>query len=357
MNSVIYKKIDENLIQEWQFLWEQSVNANYTNAPQWFLAAIDAFCFEDYAIIAVYEKEKLVAAGALVKEKKYGVDFYNVAPSDFACGTPFLIDLKNQEAVLEFKKQLLDLGNIFLSNIPKEFLEAFGENTLVIDKECSHTINYYLTMQKDSNGQVLLKKRNKLTHEIRGMQEKFTLHSYDGTDSDGLDKAFALDNQSRKQGRGYNTFNSPLIRKFYKSLANHFENYFLVNILYFENTPIAYEIGFLIAGNYFGSQMAYITEYKQYSPGKVIFVKLGDLLVSKNVAMWDLGSGDSPVKKLVTEEKRELYESVLSNNIFVKNYSKQVGRLRNYVFDHLHNHIKIYSVYRKLKTNLPPKHV
>lgn len=348
MKTVIYRNIDQKVVKEWQALWEKSSFANYTNSPQWFLSTKEAFHYKDFLIIALYQKEKLVAVGGLIKERKYGLDFYTVAPNDFVCGIPFLMNLEDQEIVNGFRKQLLELGNIFLSNITEEFIEAFDKDTCEMNYAPQST-NYYFMMKHDVNGIVAISKRNKLMHEVRGIEEKFTLQSFNGTTSKGLDIAFTLDNQSRKQNRGYNIFAASEIKEFYKSLSKYFRERLLINILYFENTPIAYEIGFVIGKNYFGSQMAYISEYKQYSPGKVILVKVADLLSAKGILQWDMGSGESPVKRLVTEEKRELYQYILSKNKFTREYVMNVSNFKNYAFEQLHKHVKTYSVYRKIK--------
>jgi len=210
------------------------------------------------------------------------------------------------------------------------------------------TLNYYLPISLDSNGLVKLNKRNKLLHEIRGLDAKFTLAAFNGN-SKGLQIVFALDSQSRKQARGYSAFADDTIREFYKNLGKNFKEYMQIHILYFEEKPIAYEIGFFIGKTYFGSQMAYISDYKQYSPGKVILAKVIDLIASKGITMMNMGSGDSPVKKLVTEEKRVLYEVILSRNTFAKTYIKNLGKLKEQIYCQMHTNPKLYTFYRKVK--------
>jgi CelD/BcsL family acetyltransferase involved in cellulose biosynthesis len=347
MKTVIYTAIDTKVIKEWDALWEKSASANYTNSAKWFLSVTETFRLRDLAIIALYNKSTLVAVGGLVKEKKFGLPFYTSAPSDFVCGLPFLIDMQDQKLVDEFIKQLLLLGNVFLSNIPEEFVITFKESTNDIDATYQSS-NYYLPVKKDEKGNAFLNKRKKLLHQIKDMQSDFTFQSFDGSGPSGLDTAFALDEQSSKHGKGYNVFNSIAMQEFYRTLAKNFTTHFLVNIVYFQKKPIAYEIGFLIGKNYFGSQLAYDMQYRQYSPGKVILVKLADYLASVNVRVWDMGSGESAIKQLVTEEKRQLYQIVLSKNTRFRRYFITAGRLKNYAFEQSHRHAKLYSVYKKI---------
>lgn len=348
MKTVVYKNIESKLLEDWKTLWEQSEFANYINSPQWFTSVIESFHYKKFAIVALYDSKNLISIAPLVMERKYGIDFYTNAPSDFVCGLPFLIDTANSKQIEEVAKQLLVLGNVSLSNVPEEFLRILQKYIREMDA-ITQSSNYYLPIKKDSNGAVQLNKRNKLIHQIKNIQEKFNLRSFDGTSFEGLDMAFIIDEQSSKHGKGYNTFNSSPIKEFYRTLAKQFGKYFLVNILYFENVPIAYEIGFLIDKNYFGSQMAYDLNYRHYSPGKVIFAKLADLLALKNVKIWDLGSGESPIKLLVTEEKRQLYQIIISQNKNIRKYCTTVGKLKNYAFGQSYRYAKLYSMYRKVK--------
>src|SRR5436190_23787405 len=107
MKALIYKTIDQDFIKEWETLWRNSISANYVNSPQWFLSVLETFEYKNFAIVAVYSKENLVAVAALVKEKKYGIPCYTIAPGDFSCAFPFLFDLSNKEiAKLLFEKLL-----------------------------------------------------------------------------------------------------------------------------------------------------------------------------------------------------------------------------------------------------------
>ena len=318
-----------------------------------FYLVIESFKYKKFKVIAlVYENEQLHSSSCFdTTVKKYGFDFYTVAPNDYyVCGSPFLFDLKNSEQVSLLKKQFLLLGNIFLSNIPEEFISAFNTNGQKLDSFVQ-ALNYYLTISFDSNGLVNIHKRNKLMREIRGIEENFTLLSYDGNSTDGMD-AVALLLIYRAANRIEDTVylqNKTIKKNFIKILGKNFKEYLQIHILYFKEVPIAYEIGFLIGKNYFGSQMAYISEYKHYSPGKVILVKVIDLLASRGMKMMNMGSGDSPVKKLVTEEKRILYEVIFSQNNIIRAYIKRTSKMKKRLYNQIRCNIKIYSVYRRIR--------
>lgn len=348
MKIKVYKTIDKNLINEWLELWKKSPFANYTNSPHWFLSVHETFKNSNFVIIAIFQNNKLVSVGALWREKKYGVTIYTVSPGDFVSGMPFLIDIENELITEAFIQQLSKLDIVYLSNIPEDFISLLKIYTQNFDA-IYQSVNYYLPITKEQNGLVKLNKRNKLIHQIKNNSEKFTIHKHDGTTLKYLDKVFLLDELSSKQGKGYNTFDTKIIKEFYKILAKNFNKQFLVNILYFNKNPIAYEIGFFIGNSYFGSQTAYNLEYKQFSPGKVIFVKVVDYLASKDITMWDMGSGESSVKQLVTEKKRTLYQVVLSQNKSIRLFYITIDKLKIFSYEKSKKYKKIYLIYRTIK--------
>lgn len=328
-------------------MWKNSPFANYTNSPQWFLSVIESFKYKDFAIIALYDKELLVAIAALVKEKKYGVSCYTVAPQDFACGIPFLFDFTNRKLGKIFAENLLTLGNIFLGNISEKFLNEFGQVTKSI-ATAPYSLNYQFTFEKDNDGSVLIRNRKKLLHEARNVTERLQFKTFAG-EIEGLETIFAIDVKSRKQTRGYSTFSNKEIKSFYRTLATHFKKTFLVGILYLDSEPIAYGMGFLIGSSFFYNQMAYLANFRQYSPGKVLMVKLIDYLGTKNTQMFDFGSGDSFIKKLVTSDVNALYQVIMTKNKLVMMYLLFMCTIRKKAYAQLSKNVTYYKFYRSIK--------
>lgn len=350
MKTVIYKNLENNLIEDWTVLWQRSEWANYTNSPYWLQSYLEVYPEVDYVIIAIYDAHSLVMVAPLIKVKKYGLQCYTVSPPEFAYGIPFLIDLRNESLVKETTKQLLRLGNIYLINLPEDFIRAFGKYTTTMESAIQ-TVNYYLPLELE-NGVTKISNRNKLLREIRGIEDNFTIRSFDGETSDWFTLVMTLDMQSRKHARGYSTFNNKKIVNFYRSLADHFKKHFQCNILYFAEKPIAYEIGFIVGKAYYGSQIAYSTEFKQYSPGKALLVKLIDLLGKRNIERMDFGSGESRLKSMLTKDKRSLYQVIISKNALSRTYLNQVNGIKGKLFLQLQRHGKVYSAFRKVSNML-----
>jgi CelD/BcsL family acetyltransferase involved in cellulose biosynthesis len=348
MKVEIYKSLDKQLQKQWFSLWKKSPYANYTNSPQWFLSVTETFGHSQYVCIAVYEKDELVAIGALIKKRKYNTAIYTIEPGDFVCGIPFLIDVTNRKVVKAFVKALLSLQVVLLDNVAEEFVAVLEKNTSAIDK-IPQAPNYYLPILKDKEGKAIIEKRKDLMRRVKNIEEQFVLRVYDGTTPEGIEKVYEIDEKSHKQSGGYNTFASETTKEFFKNLAKYFQKNISFNILYFENSPIAFEIGFIAGKTYFGNQISFLAEYKQYSPGKVLVTRLIEYLASINIKIMDLGSGDAHIKRLIASDHRQFYHVVITNNKLLINYIKSRKFVKSYVYKQLQSHATIYSVYRKIK--------
>lgn len=352
MRTVVYKKIDNKLLDEWQALWDISCDANYTNSPQWFLSVIETFNYLEYVVIAVYKKNTLVSIGGMVKEKKYGVTYYTVAPGDFVCGFPFLVNSNDKKILAAIKKQLLALGNVFLTNIPEEFISPFRNNKPDV-RAIVQAANFVYSLDKDVNGRPYVGKRNKLLHSVKGMEELFTVKIYDGTSSEALKTVFALDKNSSKHSRGYSAFASSEVKDFYRNLAKHFKENMRINILYYKNVPIAYEIGFTAGKTYFGNQIAYKSKYKKYVPGKVLIVNLLESHAKEGgIEKMDFGSGDNHIKRAFTKNYNQFYQVVVSESKFINTYIPLLFKVKNELYTVLQDHLTIYFAYRSVKKRI-----
>lgn len=347
MKTVLLHTLDKTILKEWKQLWEKSDFANYTNAPQWFESILKIFDYKEYLIIALYERNTLVGIAPLVKIKKYGVPLYTVAPSNFVYGMPFLIDVTSKKQLNVLLRTFETLGTVCFDNIPETVLHAFMKNkaSLIHTKTA---LNYQMPFEREANGQAFIRNRKKLLHKVKGIEDDFSLKSYNGKQSEMLNLIFDIDSRSKKQGKGYGTFASEETRMFYQEIAKTYGKYFIMNILYYQEIPIAYEIGFEINKTYFGNQIAFVTDYAQFSPGKVLVVKTFDELIQHKIKTFDFGSGDSHLKRMLTDKKQNLYQVVLSKNKVQAEYLKGVSKARSRIYTALQNNPKVYSVYRSI---------
>jgi CelD/BcsL family acetyltransferase involved in cellulose biosynthesis len=348
MNVKVYTKKDVLFFSEWLSLWQQSSYAVYANSPQWFVSVLESFSYQEYAIVAVYEKERLVAVAPLMKEKKYGIRCYTLAPNDFVCGFPFLLDYDNVVLLKVLLLEVERLGVVFLTNVEEKAFLAFGKATKAISVS-EQALHFSMRIQKDDDGSVFIKNKKKLLHKVRKNESDFTLRSFNGTTQEGLRLAFKLDKQSKKQKKGYNTFSGKETQAFYSVLAKQFKEKMRINILFYEDIPIAYEIGFIVGKTYFGNQIGYLGEYRKYAPGKVLIVRLFDFLGSQNIEIMDFGSGDNTLKRTVTDSYTAFFYVIITKNIFSRIYLLRIYALKEVLYRLLTKYQSAYKLYRLLR--------
>lgn len=348
METTLYTALEEKFIKEWLSLWESCPNANYVNSPQWFLSILDTFGYKKYKIIAIYRDKNLTAVAAFVTEKKYGAVFHTMPPGNFVYDIPFLVNIQDREILNEVSKEMAKLGNVFIENIPEQIVENMKKSISNLDATFL-SMNHYLHFEKDEKNNVIITNRKKLVRKIKNMEEKWTLISHTGENSTILDIVFSIDDQSRKHSRGYSTFVDQCTKNLYISFAKHFKKNFQIFILYFENKPIAYRLGFIVKHTYYGSQTSFLNEYQQYWPGNVLLVKVIDHLHSLGVTKIDFGSGDTYSKRSVANGSRTLKNIIISKNMFIRNYIRTIYFCKNILFDYLVKNAKVYTIYRSIK--------
>ena len=323
MKAQIYKKIEPELLKEWTKLWQESPAATHVNSPNWFLSVIDGLKYKEYIIIAVYDRKKLVGIASLVEEKMYGLKIYTVVPNSFVCGVPFLFDTTKTKITKTLINKLVSLGAVYLDNIPESFKDILA-NIFPANRTTLSSINYYMPFTYKNDGKVMIPQRTRMLKGTQDIEEKFNFKCFTKNSIKALETVFLVDDKSRKQDRGYNTFADEQIVRFYQSLAQHFKGRLEIHILYFENNPIAYEIGFLVGKIYYGSQLSFASKYATYFPGKILLVKLIEELDAKGITTMDMGSGGGMLKSNLTKECISLYQIILSKNIFQSLYFQKI---------------------------------
>lgn|GEM_PF-880325 len=348
----IYTRLTAKVEKEWRELWLASNSSNFVNSPEWFLSVVQSLRYKNYVIVAVYRAMKLVAVTALLCEKKYGVEKYAAMPEDFLCGSAILGEASDKKIMNELLGAILTLGVVTMNNIPEDvasvLLKTSDHVSLIpISK------NYYYSIQKDNQGNVVIKNRNKVLKRIRGMESEFTIKRFDGTSNDIWKTVYEIDMKSAKKDKGYNVFSDGLYKKFYVALANNFRKNLCIHILYYKDIPIIYEIGFLSKNTYFGSQMAYVSEFAKFSPGKVLLVKLIEVLSeNKGIEIINFGSGTNAFKQSFTDLYTPLYDAIISKSKPSRIYLKSFYSTRISLFTLMQKHVTLYAFYRRMRNAL-----
>lgn len=348
MKSEIITQVSQQLIQEWESLWDSSSNSNYINGPQWFCSVRENYNYPDYAIVTVRDNKKLIGICGLLKHTKYGINFYSLPPEDFVCGTPFLIYDNNETCLREMIKCLVERGNIFLDNVDIDFSNKLSSVT-PFSKFTIYNENYYIPILDKHTNPVKQSKKNEYLKKIKNIEAKVQLSVEYGYSEKTLSDIFSIDNLSRKKQRGYNAFSNQQLRNFYSSLAKRLSQGFVVHKLFIGGKIVAYSIGFIVKNIYLGSQMAFDETYSQYLPGKVLMIKLIEDLYENGVDVIDMGSGENSLKKELSPAHKQLLKGVISKSLLIREYVNFVYKFKLLIYKLISSNRRIYSYYRKIK--------
>jgi CelD/BcsL family acetyltransferase involved in cellulose biosynthesis len=72
-------------------------------------------------------------------------------------------------------------------------------------------------------------------------------------------------------------------------------------------------------------------------------------LKQRGISLFDMGTGDSRLKKSLAVKSGFLYKVVVSKNPVVRNLIISIYQLRNKVFIYLSNHRLLYLIYRRAR--------
>ena len=265
---------------------------------------------------------------------------------DFICGSPFLAKANTQGVIKILTKSLLDIGICFLDGIPEKYLsfedKSFQKNNSILAGK-----NYYLILKKDANGKVIFENRNKLMRKIKKIESRFMLKKYSGFSKQVFKTVLDIDKNSSKSKDGYNAFADKSVIKFYKLLASSLNGGFITHILYFDGKPVVYTLGFVINDIYYASQTAFLDDYKRYTPGKALTVKIVESFSDDGINTLDLGYGEGYFKRSISQDFNNVYTIILTKNVLVKNYLKSLSLTKNMLYRNMNKKPMIYSIYRR----------
>jgi hypothetical protein len=351
MVALIFKKLNEKILIDWEKLWKTSSFSNIVNSPAWFLAAYEAFQHDKYAIVAVYDHEFLVAIAAFVKTKRYGLPVYSIAGLEFADRQPLLADYNNDEVMRIFLSEIIKLGNIYFSAIRKDaaiLINKYQKNSRFFISD----INAYIDFTINSDSSLCSRKRtnllNRLSRANQPVNVKFSIDNH----NQELETIYNLDVNSSKSKKGRAVFDDVRIKKFYKLLARMMPSSMMTSLLYFGETPVAYNLGFIDHGSFIGSQKAHLSEFNYFNPGKIIEIKAMEYVQKLGINEYDLGRGYDRFKMDFSDNTRILYNIIVSKHSLVRSYYYFVYSLREKLYDLAVRQRKIYSVYRNFKKKL-----
>lgn len=349
MKTTIYTILTPELEKQWTALWHKLDSATIFNSPGWLKAYLQSFPPVGLQIITISQNQELLAVLPLIPSRLLGVRVLTPPAGDFAQRSGLLVDLNDLPTLRQLYEEIQLLGQVYLGHLSTSEmlqLDLAGFKPSVINRSVSPR----LSLAAGSSGKFVLSKRSQILKKAREAEPDLELQSHFTHPDQVMAQVFDLDNQSTKHQYQYNVFADKHTQEFYLSLAKLAPKLLAVNFLLYKQTPVAYEIGFIVhKSTYLDSERAYLSGQEWYTPGKVLLVKLAEALADLKFKVLDLGPGEDNLKRALTSDGLEFTNCLVGSNPHTSTYLARAWAVRETIYHWLFTHPQLYSIYRRLK--------
>lgn len=346
--TVLYTSLPDSLRAEWENLWQKSPTAHIENSPGWFEAACEAFHHEKKFIATAYDASgSLVAVVPLVKVRLYGFPVCTAPGLDFITHTTILGDLSIDALKRELVIAMKERGTAYLSGLTVEEAGMFSQ-----DRSVSLFVSdweYRMDFTKGPFGGLSKRKVRAIGNRIARAPEQITVRFAGEKLIEALQTCFAIDQASTKHLKGKGAFWRDETRTFYTLLAQKYPSHFSIVLLYYGDTPIAYDLQFLHNRTYVESQKAYLPEYAYYEPGFVLFTKFIERVSLDTSVNISFGKGRSRFKTDFSKNVRELFSVVISKNSLIRISLTFILQTRERIYRIVVAYPKLYTKFKLFK--------
>lgn len=342
-----YERYDSVVFTKWENLWNKSDNSNIWNSPYWFAAYLETFKPRNYIIILVTANNEDKIICPLVETKKYGIKIFESPYSEILDKTSILFSGKDIRMLEFLFTEITKLGSVLVSEIDGELLSEVISKKYAV--KLSSSVNYFLPLQSDPLRFIKRKKLKKLTKLINRIQDKISYTHSSGTDFSKLKLLFEISKYSYKRKvKGYkNPFADEKTKNFIEGFIKKNPNKVSVDILFFEDKPIAFYMGYVHKNTYFAFQTAYLSEYKYIKPGIMLNLLLIKRLHREGYKMFDFGRGGGRHKSEITPLHKIQDNIIISKNPVVRLWFQFVSRVLNSI-QNCESFYKLYCYFRKI---------
>lgn len=332
-----YSSVDEQLIKQWNLLWEQSPKKTFFNSYNWYSICMQIFKYETTIIITIEDDNKLIALLPLVKKKKY-----LVSPGEkYLDSTTLLINDKYEKvlsAIINYAK--IKKYHIILNEIEEELVNKTN-NTL---KEYASN-NPYSTLNVGLKNIIKPKELRYLKRIKEKNKQDLCFEFYKGEKCyKQIDRIFKIEKSSSKPLKKKDLFNNDKAINLFKEISKT-DNSLLV-ILKYNNIDIAHLFSINCDETIMAYHMAFNKNYYYLQPGKLIFLELMYYMIENNFKILDFSRGDSVLKRHFSNGNIVKYNLYINCNILIK--------IKVYINNNILK-MKKTKVYQKIKKIIKKK--
>ncbi|MCW8934286.1 MAG: GNAT family N-acetyltransferase [Gammaproteobacteria bacterium] len=340
--------------------WNKLVSTNATNSIfqtyEWFISWWE--CFEndnDLIFLVAYENNSINAfAPLMLSNSTLGsstIKFVGDGNSDYC---DFVIKGNRNKAINAFLSYL-DTSNIKwtsfeLNNIPsnstsRACIESFCINNNLHVKIRNSTPTPTLILNKNIEDVKKLTKKYSVTRHVNKLNKAGNVTFDHLTDKESIKlriNDFFDQHINRYNLKGTKSlFKSNNNREFYLNIINKLDNtnWLLFSILYLDEEPIAYHLGFTYNKSFIWYKPSFDIKYRTYSPGTVLLKNLIEYSIKESMDEFDFTIGDEVFKSRFSNFKGENYNLSIYKSKALYN-ACSIRHLLGYIF----NRIKIKLV-------------
>lgn len=327
MEMKVYHSLNEELVREWQDLWERSSLAHSFNSPWWHEACVKAFGERKMLVVAAYSEGELVGVLPVVWTRKYGIGTYTSAGRQYLDKSTLLVADKEEGLVKGLLKELAKMGNFYLNEMSEEFarvgLKASGRYKVI-----KSSTGRYLVVEPDPYRYLRSTHKRKYRKIIEQEKGKIRYEMVWGGVERCLETMMEIEFDSPKKEQGKEVFSDSAHRRLCRELNRLSGGEVLISLLYYENKPVCYRYGLVGKKIYHDWNTAYRSAYRWLTPGGVLTYLMMSDLEREAIKIIDFSRGDSRFKRELTPDRYEQYALLYSANAMVRWWWWGWGRAR-----------------------------
>lgn len=330
LKIIRHQKIEDQLIKDWEVLWEKAENANINNSYEWFLMHYENSNDKKIVIYTCYEQQELVGIFPFIENQYFGIPTMTTPGSNISFNTPFLVRNITSD-ILEpvFEQITKDFDNLFIPKIdtketeilhnlfPKIFFHLMSANPFI-----DLTENPFQFLSKSSlKGIDRVLKKHKHNLSIKYYDQHSDLNNH-------LETIFYIDQNSGKKQKSRDIFSKKENREVFQNFVKYCKRYIKICFLYYKDIPIAYDFIFTYKQTFLDYQTSYLLEYNQLSPGKIILYSMLKGLNKHEFKLFDLCGGLSNFKQKFTQTYYLQYNLFYSNKKLIMLHWRLINTAR-----------------------------
>lgn len=336
----IEEYINKKEIDDWKILWQNSSTSHYFNSYDWYKTIKKVYTNTKVYVATLRQNGQLIAVLTLSKEKLYGVTVLKNPGGKFIDRSSLLTESNDRKVLEIFLKNLSSQNNVLLNEVTED-IESTLKNTRNINFLNSN-VNYTLPFENNPFRFMQKEDRRKIRKVMKEHPNMFNLVMARG-DLKLLDTAIKIDSKSYRDRKNIATFKNKIDRKFFEEIIKNNPKSAGINILYFRNKPIAYEIGIRAKGVYYGLNKSFDYKFRKLTPGKIIAYLLFEGLHKEGIKAFDFARGKDMLKKSFTKIEKKQYDAYIFNSKIKETWITSIKKAREQIV----NNTFLYSTYRK----------